>query len=161
MSASTASYFIVRGNCRTERRVHVPGRGEQTVELCQLWPKDMCGEFGLFHRSATKAEVSVIAETSLEVLALPKRHFDAMLGSERTQSLILHKYEARCPPEDVLVRRFHEQGRWQGYKAELLHEVVRSLPSEGSKQGAGASAIFGRPNWVKRPNRPSGFSANY
>ena len=69
------------------------------------WPKDMCGEYGLLQRTATRAEASVVALTSVEVLALPKRHFDTLLGSERTLHLIRHRYEARYPPEEALVKR--------------------------------------------------------
>ena len=51
-----------------------------------------------------------MADTSVEVLVLPKRHFDVLLADdapERTMQLIRQRYEARYPPADALVQRYH------------------------------------------------------
>ena len=95
------------------------------------------------------AEASVVALTSVEVLALPKRHFDTLLGSERTLHLIRHRYEARYPDEEALVKRYFAAGQWQEYRGELLGEVRRTLPGEPGR-GRNASAIFGNPPWVAK-----------
>ena len=91
------------------------------------------------------------ARARAQVLALAKRHFDVLLDPrlERTLHLIKHKYEARYPPADVLVRRHHAAGRWEEYKTFILQETRRTLPSEGGK-GPGASAIFGMPPWARK-----------
>ena len=64
-------FFLVRGGCRAERTIQLPGGGAHTSELCLLWPKDLAGELGLLERSAHTAEVSVVADTAVEVLGLP------------------------------------------------------------------------------------------
>ena len=145
-------FFLVRGGCRAERTIELPGRGAHTTELCLLWPKDLLGELGLLQRNANTAEVSVVADTSVEVLVLPKRHFDVLLADDapkRTIHLIRQRYEARYPPAEVLVRRYHAAIHYKKYKSVVLDEVRRTRPSDGGR-GKNASAIFGKPEWARQ-----------
>ena len=152
-------FFLVRGGCRAERTVELPGRGAHTTELCLLWPKDLVGELGLLQRNANMAEVSVVADTAVQVLVLPKRHFDVLLADDdnaptRTIHLIRQRYEARYPPAEVLVRRYHAAVHYKKYKSVVLDEVRRTRPSDGGR-GKNASAIFGKPEWARNRLRKS------
>ena len=143
-------FFITRGTCRAVREISVPGHGRQTLELCQLWPKDLCGELPLLQRSAQAAEASVLCETAAEVLVLPKLHFEIVTSSDRTMQLVRGKFEARYPPPEALVARFFQEGRWKEFQKDLIGEIRRTAADQPGRKGAKlAKEIFGKPAWTR------------
>jgi CRP-like cAMP-binding protein len=90
-------YFLVRGNCKGQRTLELPGQGPHTIELCQLWPKDLCGELALMQRTAAVAEVSVVAETSIEVPA-PRPSATSMTHNSHGHAHANVPAISPCPP---------------------------------------------------------------
>jgi len=127
-----------RSDCQTRALASSAGVGEKgrmaatgdlsargpprTVELGTLWALEWFGELSVVDPSATRANVTVTAETIVTVYTLPvrQRHeLNPVLETMRAD------FRERYPADRVLLARSAQQRNWTSFKAKVVGDVLK------------------------------------